>query len=237
MPKKSSKINQTIKKIDKPVLKRKRLKPKFGVNQATSEANSFENVNTEDYTKLSFDVQNEAYAVIKQLFVNLRENQAYMDEQSFNDAYASLFFELLNIAVTGNVAAMDYLCYIYKKGIDGMLYPNLTLAHKWGMLAIENGSKLSIERLRMFLTPVYDYLDEHDLDVDKMVKEYDIDKEDAISFVSQTFAGMYNPKMNITPLALAKEDPTSFETNFTKFNIEASKKRESVLPELLKYLS
>ncbi len=234
MPAKKTKAS-AFPKIDKPVLKARKIKQDFFKDQKQIENHL--NINTEDFTHLSYDAQNEAYAVIKKMFVALRENQHYMDEQSFNEAYANLFFELLNLGVTGNVAAMDYLCYIYKKGIDGMLAPNLTLAHKWGMLAVANGSKLALERMRMFLNPVFDYIDNSDIDLDKMIKDYEIQPEDAIYFVAQTFAGIYNPKMNITALSMAKEDPTSFESNFTKFNIESCKTRDSLLPQLLKYLS
>lgn len=221
------------KKIVKPVLKQKSVKFK------SDESVNFEvplMPSTEDFTKVPYEAQNEAYAAIKKMFVDLRENEAYMEEETFNAAYANLFYELLNLGVTGNVAAMDYLCYVYKKGIDGMLYPNLTLAHKWGMLAIANGSKLAIERMRMFLNPVFEYVDNSDLDLDKMIDRYEILPEEAVDFVAQTFAGIYNPKMGITLLSMAQEDPASVESNFTKFNIESCKKREEVLPELLKYL-
>lgn len=225
-------IKNFAKSIKGPILKKNRIK------QSNKEINNidFNEIELSDFSKLSYDAQNNAFNAIKKMFVRLRENMAYMEEQSFNEAYANLFFELLNLGVTGNVAAMDYLCYTYKKGIDDFIQPNLTLAHKWGMLAIANGSKLSVERLRMFLTPVFDYVDNSDIDLDKMIEGYEIEPEDAVYFVAQTFAGIYNPRMNITLLEMSREDPTSIDSNFKKFNYDSCKKRDEVLPDLLKYL-
>lgn len=189
-----------------------------------------------DYSLLNMDEQMTLFNAIKNVFVKLREDADYMDIDTFEKKYFGALLEVLNLAVTGNVAAMDYLCYAYKKGMEGALPVNLTLAHKWGMLAIANGSKLSVDRMRMFLTPMFEYVENSDVDLDLMMSNYDVPDGDAIFFVSETFAGLYNPKMGFDLLSMARENPGSSDSNFQKFIFEANKKRDEILPTLLKYL-
>ncbi len=211
--------------IKKPVLKQK--------------VNVFENAlnfDYRDYTKISYDDQSKLFNALKTMFVKLRENSEFISQEEFEATYVNYLVELLDLAVTGNVSAMDYLCFMYKKGIDGVIPMNLTLAHKWGMLAMANGSKLSVDRLRMFITPVLEYVDESDIDIEYMQKRYDVKDEDVAYYIAQTFAGLYNPRMDITLLNMAREEPVSYDSNFQKFMHDANEKRDEVLPDLLKYL-
>ncbi len=229
---KTTKENTTqkskIKLIQKPILKQR--------DVGSDIENSMVKFNFEDYSKVSYEDQTKLFNAIKSTFVQLREQSEYMEQQEFEAKYVDYLVELLDLAVTGNVSAMDYLCFMYKKGVDGAIPVNLTLAHKWGMLAIANGSKLSVDRLRMFITPVLEYVEDSDVDIGYMMDRYDVEDADAAYFVAQTFAGLYNPRMDITLLNMAREDPIPLESNFQKFMIEASKKRDEVLPDLLKYL-
>ena len=192
--------------------------------------------NFDDFSKLNFDEQTDLFNAIKEVFADLRENGQYMDINSYQSIYFNSLIDVLNLAVTGNVAAMDFLCYAYKKGMENALPVNLTLAHKWGMLAIANGSKLSVDRLRMFLTPIFDYVESSDIDLDLMMTRNEIPDGDAAFFVAETFAGLYNPKMNITLLNMSKEAPASEDSNFQKFLFDANKVRDQILPDLNKYL-
>lgn len=190
----------------------------------------------DDFSKLDFDQQTELFNAIKESFADLRENAQYMEANSYQNKYFNFLIEVLNLAVTGNVAAMDFLCYAYKKGMEDALPVNLTMAHKWGMLAIANGSKLSVDRLRMFLTPIFDYVENSDIDLDLMMTRNEIPDGDAAFFVAETFAGLYNPKMDITLLNMSKENPASDDSNFQKFLFDANKVRDQILPDLKKYL-
>mgnify|MGYP007068176672 CR=1 FL=1 len=216
-------------KITAPILKRRK------VVEKTPEI-VLPEYNFDDFTKLSVDDQTELFNAIKNVFVKLREDAEFMDTETFEHKYYGNLYEVFNLAVTGNVAAMDFLCYAYKKGMEDGLPVNLTFAHKWGMLAIENGSKLSVDRMRMFLTPVFEYIEYSDIDLDRMMERYDVPDGEAIYFVAETFAGIYNPKMNISLLQMSKENPGDNDSNFQKFIFEANKKRQEILPEVLKYL-
>lgn len=214
--------------IKKPILKQKLV--------YSDAENALKDFNFDDYTKVSYEDQTKLFNAIKSMFVKLREDSEFMSQQEFETKYVDYLIELLELAVTGNVTAMDYLCFMYKKGIDEVMPVNLTLAHKWGMLAIANGSKLSVDRLRMFITPVLEYVEDSDLDIDFMLDRYDVADQDAAYFIAQTFAGLYNPRMNITLLNMSREEPVSFDSNFQKFMFDANAKRDEVLPDLLKYL-
>ncbi|MBR1925675.1 MAG: hypothetical protein IJ837_02345 [Clostridia bacterium] len=218
-----------ISSIKAPVLKRR----KITEAERTNELPKF---NFDDYTNVSYEDQTKLFNGIKEMFAELRENSKFMEEQAFNQKYISYFVELLDMAVTGNVTAMDYLCYVYKKGIDGILPSNLTLAHKWGMLAIANGSKLAVDRLRMFITPVFEYVDDTNIDIEYMADRYDVQEEDIAYFIAQMFAGLYNPRMGISLLEMSRQEPAVVDTNFTRFMNEATKVRSQVLPDLMKYL-
>ena len=232
MAKRTNKLteqNRFVELIGRPILKQ-RIRQKAGFEEATK------GFSFDDYTKVSYEDQTKLFNALKSKFIALREKSEYISQEEFNQKYVDYIIELLDLAVTGNVTAMDYLCYMYKKGIDDVIPANLTFAHKWGMLAMANGSKLSVDRLRMFITPVLDYVEDSNIDLYKMIKSYDVAEEDAAYFVAQTFAGLYNPRMNITLLNMSREDPISFESNFQKFMFDANKTREEVLPDLLKYL-
>ena len=226
--KKYEETKNKISAIKAPILKKRKL-------TATEQTNDIPKFNFEDYTQVSYEDQSKLFNGIKEMFASLRENSKYMEEQEFAQKYINYFIELLDMAVTGNVTAMDYLCYTYKKGIDGILPANLTLAHKWGMLAIANGSKLAVDRLRMFMTPVFDYVDDRDIDFEYMADRYDVAEQDIAYFIAEMFAGLYNPRMGISLLNMSREEPAAEDTNFTRFMNEATKVRSQVLPDLIKY--
>ena len=225
---KKSQKKSLVSLINKPILKQK-------IVYSDAEK-ALQDFNFDDYTKVSYEDQTKLFNALKTMFVKLREDSEFMSQQEFETKYVDYLVELLELAVTGNVSAMDYLCFMYKKGIDGVMPVNLTLAHKWGMLAIANGSKLSVDRLRMFITPVLEFVEDSDLDIDYMLDRYDVEDKDAAYFIAQTFAGLYNPRMNITLLNMSREEPIALDSNFQKFMFDANAKRDEVLPDLLKYL-
>ncbi len=192
--------------------------------------------NFEDFRKLSFDEQTSMFNVIKEVFGNLRESMDYIDKETYDMAYYTLLTEVFELAVEKNVAAMDFLCYLYKRGSEGYLPANLTLAHKWGMLAISCGSKLSIDRLRLFLDPVFDFVVREGL-VAKMMVSNELDEGEGVFFVAETFAELYLERMKINLLTMAREDPLQSDSNFKRFLNEANKVRSEVLPDMVKYLT
>lgn len=227
-----AKLSSTKKKekvsITKPILKRKSL--------AYSEVDNIPEAQVEDYSKISIDEQTTLFNSIKDVFVRLREDAENMDLNTFEERYFSNMLAVFDMAVTGNVTAMDFLCYAYKKGMEGVLPVNLTLAHKWGMLAIADGSKLTVDRLRMFINPVFEYVENSDVDLENMMERYDVPDGEAAFFVAETFAGLYVQKMNITLEQMSREDPVSADSNFQKFIHDANKVRDEILPDMLKYL-
>lgn len=216
--------------ISAPILKRKRVE--LSGNTPKLEKSNF---NFEDFSKLSFDEQTVMFNAIKEVFADLRESINYIDQDTYNMAYYTLLTEVFEMAVEKNVAAMDYLCYLYKRGAEGYLPINLTLAHKWGMLAISCGSKLSIDRLRLFLDPVFEFVVQEDL-VPEMMARNELDDGEGIFFVAETFAGLYLQRMKIDLLTMAREDPLQLDSDFKRFLNEANKVRSEVLPDMVKYL-
>ncbi|MBQ8762078.1 MAG: hypothetical protein IJZ26_02005 [Clostridia bacterium] len=215
----------SYKSIKKPVLKRHvvKIRPK----------NEFE-FDYEDFTKLGYDEQTVLFNAIKENFANLRDNAGLIAGARYQDLFYNNLTELLGLGVTGNVAAMDYLCYIYKKGVEHFLPINLTRAHEWGMIAIANGSKLSVDRMRLFLEPVYEYVVNSGI-VEEMIKKNKLQEGEGIYYVASNFASMYIDRCKLDLLTMARKEPVATDENFKKYNFEACKIRDEILPELIKY--
>ena len=214
-----------FKKIKKPVLKKHLIK----INETTEPAYDYD-----DFTKLDYDQQTALFNAIKENFADLKENAGLVAGVTYQELFYSHLTELLSLAVTGNVAAMDYLCYIYKRGVDHFLPINLTRAHEWGMIAISNGSKLSVDRMRLFLEPVYEYVVNAGI-VEEMIVKNKLKEGEGIYYVASNFASMYLSKCKIDLLTMARKEPIEIDNNFKKYNYEACKIRDEILPELIKY--
>lgn len=189
----------------------------------------------DDFSKLSYDDQTKLFNAIKEVFADLREKAGIANNNTYMDLFYRTFTEVLEIAVAGNVAAMDYLCFLYKRGVENFVPINMVLAHQWGMLAMANGSKLSPDRLRLFMDPVYVYVVETGL-VDKMIDKNNVEDGEGAYFVAQNFAEMYTKECGITLLDMARKNPLDNSVNFHAYLKEQEKKRDEVLPKMMKFL-
>lgn len=188
-----------------------------------------------DLSDVEYEDQNEYFNIMKNMFTSLNINKAKMPLEEYVDEYYDLLEMATEMAVCGCVPAMDYLCFIYKKGIDDVLPINLTRAHEWGMLATAFGSKLAPERLRMFLDPVYKYVIDQNA-VDSIIKKHDIkNDEELVNFVAYSFANIFNEKQKINLEYMSKKQIISNE-RFQVFLKEASAVRDEALPIMLKFI-
>lgn len=188
-----------------------------------------------DLSNVDAEDQNEYFNIMKNMFTELNISKPKMQIDDFADEYYELLEMATEMAVCGCVPAMDYLCFIYKKGVDDVLPINLTRAHEWGMLAIAAGSKMSPERLRMFLDPVYKYVIEQDA-VDTIIKKHKIkDNDELIDFIAYSFANIFNEKQKINLEYMSKK-PIITTESFQVFLKNASKIRDEALPIMLKYI-
>ncbi len=227
----NSDIRKKINSFKKPVLK-------IAVtHKFTKKLDEFDDVsfNFSDFSKLDYDSQTKLFNAIKETFANLKENAGVANNNTYEILFYNSFTEVLELAVAGNVAAMDYLCFLYKRGVEHFLPINMVMAHEWGMLAVANGSKLAVDRMRLFLEPVFEYVVEADV-VDKMIEKNNIPEGEGAYFVAMNFAEMYINQAGISLLAMTKKNPLDDSINFQVYLREAEKKREEVLPQLLRYL-
>lgn len=221
-------MRNKIKSYKKPLLKR----IPFEERAKKYESDEF---NFDDFSKVSYDDQTKLFNTIKEVFADLKDKAGFANNNTYMDLFYRTFTEVLEIAVTGNVAAMDYLCFLYKRGVENFVPVNLVLAHQWGMLAIANGSKLSPDRLRLFLDPVYVYVVDSGM-VDKMIDKNNIEDGEGAYFVAQSFAEMYTKECNISLLEMARKDPLDNSQNFRAYLKDQEKIRDAVLPKMMRYL-
>ena len=187
-----------------------------------------------------FDVpeeeQNRYFNVLKDLFAKINIQKPNLDLSEYVAAYAQVLEMVTEMAVCGCVPAMDYLCFIYKKGVDDVMPLNLVRAHQWGLLATACGSRLSPERLRLFLDPVYKYITTNDL-VPGILEKFDAqDEDDLINYIAYSFANIFNEKQGLTLEYMSKLGMITNDS-FQVFLKNAARIREDSLPLLKKYIA
>ena len=189
-----------------------------------------------DLVDVNLEDQNEYFNLMKNMFTDLNISKPKMSVEEYSRSYYDTLEMVTEMAVCGCVPAMDYLCFIYKKGVDDVMSINLTRAHEWGMLAIANGSKLSVDRLRMFLDPVYKYVTEN-CSVRNIIKNHSLESdEDLINFVAYSFANIFNEKRGLTLGYMSKKKVIASES-FQVFLKQTASVREECLPLLKKYIA
>ncbi len=189
----------------------------------------------QDIFHVDYEVQVLFFNIIKEEFATLNEQENVLPANVFLEKYARKIMDIIEMAAGGIVPAQDYLCYIYKKGIDGVMERNLVRAHYWGLIACSNGSKLSMERLRLFFEPVFDYVLESNK-IEEIIEKNDLNQDNIAEFISQNFAILFNQQMKIELLDTAKK-PIVENENFVKFSHDAEASRKKVLPRLVSLIS
>ena len=191
--------------------------------------------NNDDLLDVSYEEQSEYFKALQSIFTDINLKRMTMSKDQYLAEYISTLEAVAGLAVTGNVPAMDYLCFLYKRGIDDIIDRNLARAHQWGMLAIAAGSKLSIERLRLFLEPVFQYVIDYG-DIEAIIKKNELADDEIAEFVAYSFANIFVQDMGITLEQQAKKQLNESES-FQIFNKQAESVRNTVLPKMLDLIS
>lgn len=75
-------------------------------------------------------------------------NNSQKNEDLFYDVYKAIN----DRAVEGNLAAQDYLGYLYKTGLGDLVPANYCLSMDWMFMAGSNGNEYTLSRLKIFFT-------------------------------------------------------------------------------------
>lgn len=188
-----------------------------------------------DISYVDYDTQVLFFNVIKEEVATLNVQEEQMPEDVFREMYEEKLMDIVEMSAGGIVPAQDFLCYTYKKGIPGILPRNLVRAQYWGLIATSNGSKLSVERMRLFYEPVYEYVLDSNK-VDDIVEKNGLTSETITDFIAQNFAILFCQMGKVELLDIAKK-PLVEEDNFVKFSHEAEAVRKLVLPRLIELIS
>ena len=193
------------------------------------DANKF---NAEDISDVNYDNQMIYFNAIREEFTELNQKENILPQEVFIKQYAQKIMDVIEMAAGGIVPAQDYLCYLYKRGIDDMMDMNLVRAHEWGILAVSNGSKLSIERLRLFFDPVYDFILDSGKVENIIIKNKLDNDEDITDFVAQSYCILLIDEIKLDLLNVAKKKIAEKE-NFIKFSHDIKEANKKVLPRLI----
>lgn len=188
-----------------------------------------------DISHVDYDTQVLFFNVIKEEVATLNLQEDQLPERVFADLYEQKLMDIVEMAAGGIVPAQDYLCYTYKKGIPGVLPRNLVRAHYWGLIATSYGSKLSVERMRLFFDPVYEYVLKSDK-VDDIVSKNGLNSDNIAEFIAQNFSILFCQMGGVELLDIAKK-PLIEDDNFVKFSHEAEAVRAKVMPRLLELIA
>ncbi|MBO5102500.1 MAG: hypothetical protein J6C13_00230 [Clostridia bacterium] len=188
-----------------------------------------------DISFVDYETQVLFFNVIKEEFTTLNMQEEILPVNIFAQKYGEKLMQIVEMAAGGIVPAQDYLCYIYKRGIDKILPRNLVRAHYWGSIACANGSKLSMERLRLFYEPVFDYVLQSEK-VEEIVTKNELNQDNIAEFIAQNFSILFNQEMKIELLDTAKK-PLYEDENFVKFSHDAEIAKKKVLPRLLELIA
>ncbi len=191
--------------------------------------------NKEDLFDVSYDNQKVFFNVIKEEFTDLNQQEDALPVDVFVQQYGRKIVDIIEMAAGGIVPAQDYLCYMYKRGIEDLLESNLTRAHEWGIIAVSNGSKLSIERLRLFFEPVFDFIIDSNK-VENIIEKNKLNDENISDFIAQNYCLLLIDEMKIELLNVAKK-PIEQKENFIKFSHDATEANKKVLPRLLELIA
>lgn len=202
--------------------------------------NNLENFDPNDFfiadlADVSYNNQRMFFNVIKEEFTELNQQEDALPKDIFMRQYARKIMDIVEMAAGGAVPAQDFLCYLYKRGVDGLLPINLVRAHEWGILAVSNGSKLSIERLRLFYEPIFDnFADTNTLE--GILIKNKLDEDNIADFIAQNYSILLAEEMKIDLLTVAKKEIIT-EDNFVKFSYDAEQANKKVLPKLLELIA
>ena len=194
-----------------------------------------EDFNKADLFEVDYDNQRVFFNVIKDEFTELNQQEDILPVDLFAQKYGRKIMDVIEMAAGGIVPAQDFLCYLYKRGIEDLMEPNLTRAHEWGILAVSNGSKLSIERLRLFFEPVFDFIIDSKR-VEDIVEKNKLNDENISDFIAQNYCILLIEEMKIDLLTVAKK-PIDQKENFIKFSHDYKEANKKVLPRLLELIA
>ncbi len=200
-----------------------------------------ENYNPDDFfipdiSGIGYETQRLFFNVIRNQFSELNKQEDTLPKSMFRESYQQILMDVVEMAAGGTVPAQDFLCYIYKKGVDGVVPADLMRAHEWGIIAVSNGSKLSSERLRLFYDPLFEYCMSVPGALENILSKNGLDDSNVTDFVAQNYSILLMEEIKLDLLTVAKK-PLWEEGNFVKFQYDVEQANKTVFPKLIKLIS
>ena len=200
-----------------------------------------ENYNPDDFfladiSGVGYENQRLFFNVIKDQFAELNSQEESLPKSMFRENYQKIVMDIVEMAAGGAVPAQDYLCYIYKKGVEGIIPSDLMRAHEWGIIAVSNGSKLSSERLRLFYDPLFEYCMSVPGALENILVKNGLDDTNVTDFVAQNYSILLLEHIKLDLLTVAKK-PLGAEGNFVKFQYDVEQANKVIFPKLLELIS
>jgi len=189
-----------------------------------------------DISKVDYENQRKFFNIIRDQFTELNKKEDSLPKNVFREEYLQSISDIIEMAAGGSVPVQDYLCYMYKKGVEGVVPTDLMRAHEWGIIAVSNGSKLASERLRLFYEPLFDYILRQEGALENILGKNGLDENTVTDFVAQNYSILLLEEMKINLLSVAKKGITE-PGNFVKFQYDVEQANKKVFPRLLELIA
>lgn len=234
---------------DKKVLEDKSKIKKEKVNKEKKNDKNLKDINDKiieevieedsSYTSmLSYNALKEGFFAVKKDY-ETEMSKNYSDLE-FEDVFISKLETYFLLSSQNDVVCQDFICYLYKIGVKDILPANYDKYFKWGMLAISNGNKFTIDRFRFFFNYMFNLIESNDNILESFEKFLDKEVIDEVYLYPETamlIADEFCRIKNITIDNLLKEGFVTESVDEEKYRREIEKMGLTVLQNLIKRIN
>ena len=156
------------------------------------------------------------------------------DPAQREEAAIDAFNDICLDASKNDPIAQDYLAYIFKKGLRGIIAPNHEKYMQWQILAGANGNQFAIDKLALFLNYGFNEVMLAD-DFEYMIKRNGLTQSNFNYIVGRLFCEAMADELMLEPQKLLQEKLTSVEFSGKIMRV-FDRARNYAIPKILKFL-
>lgn len=187
---------------------------------------------------LSYSALKEGFFAVKKDYET--EMSKNLTDLQFEDLFISKLETYFLLSSQNDVVCQDFICYLYKIGVKDILPANYDKYFKWGMFAISNGNKFTIDRFRFFFNYMINIIKSDDNIVDSFDAFFEkdvIDEDYAYPEVCMLIADEICRMKDITINNLLKEGFVTEPVDEEKYRREVEKMGITIIQNLIKRIN
>ena len=188
--------------------------------------------------QLSYSALKEGFFAVKKDYET--EMSKKLTDLEFEDLFISKLETYFLLSSQNDVVCQDFICYLYKIGVKDILPANYDKYFKWGMLAISNGNKFTIDRFRFFFNYMFNIIKSDDNIMDSFDSFFEkevIDENYAYPEICILIADEICRIKNVTIDNLLKEGFVTEPVDEEKYRREVEKMGTTIIQNLIKRIN